>query len=259
MLLPRLIPCLLLRDKGLVKTVRFGDAKYIGDPLNAVRIFNEKNVDELVFMDIDATKAGREPNYELLSVIARECRMPLCYGGGVRTPDQVERLVGFGIEKIAIGSAAVEHPNLISDAARRVGAQSIVGVIDVKRTGVLRRREVVIRNATEGTATDPVTYARRLRDAGAGELLVQSVDRDGTGTGYDLDLVDSVRAAVDIPITALGGVGELGHLAELVERFGSIGAGAGSFFVLRGKYRAVLITYPSRDEREALARAANRS
>jgi cyclase len=258
MLLPRLIPCLLLRGGGLVKTTKFGEPKYIGDPLNAVRIFNEKQVDELVFLDIDATKAGREPNYELLSVIARECRMPLCYGGGVRKADQVERLVGLGIEKVAMGAAAFEEPQLISDAAKRVGSQSIVGVIDTKRTGLLRRQEVMVRNASVATAIDPVAYARRLRDAGAGELLVQSVDRDGTGSGYDLDLVEAVRAAVDIPITALGGVGELDHVTALVARFGSIGAGVGSFFVLRGKYRAVLITYPSRAEREALARATSR-
>lgn len=257
MLLPRLIPCLLLRGQGLVKTTRFADPKYIGDPLNAVRIFNEKEVDELLFLDIEATSAGREPNYELLSVLARECRMPLCYGGGIRSPEVVERLIGLGIEKVAIGSAVVERPNLIEEAAKRVGSQSIVGVVDVKRSRILRRQEVVFRSATRSTAMHPATYARQLRDAGVGELLVQSVDNDGVGAGYDLELVDSVRSAVDIPVTALGGVGDFEHFAALVRRFGSIGAGAGSFFVLRGKYRAVLISYPSRDERKALAHASN--
>jgi cyclase len=252
MLRPRLIPCLLVHKGGLVKTVKFGEPKYVGDPINAVRIFNEKEVDELVVLDIDATTKGIEPDYQMISHLATECRMPLCYGGGVRTVTQIEKIVSLGVEKVAISSAAVESPSLISDAASRVGSQSIVVVIDVKRSGLLRRYEVVTRNGSCRTGLHPVEFARSIAELGAGEIVVNSVDRDGEMKGYDLELVESIRQAVNLPLTVLGGAGNLGDVKDLFEKYGIVGAAAGSLFVFKGKYRAVLINYPNRFEKSAL-------
>ncbi len=252
MLRPRLIPCLLVHNGGLVKTVHFGDPKYVGDPINAVRIFNEKEVDELTVLDIDATVKGAEPDYQLISHLASECRMPLCYGGGVRTVAQIERIISLGVEKVAISAAAVENPSLIADAAARVGSQSVVVVIDVKKTGMLRRQEVVTHNGSRRTGLQPVEFAKRVTELGAGEIVINSVDRDGEMKGYDLDLVDQIRRAVHLPLTVLGGAGSLDDIKILIDRYGIIGAAAGSLFVFKGKYRAVLINYPNRAEKESL-------
>jgi cyclase len=252
MLRPRLIPCLLVHNGGLVKTVSFENPKYVGDPINAVRIYNEKEVDELVVLDIDATVKGAEPDYQLISHLASECRMPLCYGGGVRTVAQIEKIISLGVEKVAVSSAAVENPALISDAASRVGSQSVVVVIDVKKTGLLRRQEVVTHNGSRRTGLNPVAFARQMAELGAGEIVINSVDRDGEMKGYDLDLIEQVRQAVHLPLTVLGGAGSLHDLRELINRYGIIGAAAGSLFVFKGKYRAVLINYPNRAEKEAL-------
>lgn len=252
MLRPRLIPCLLIHNGGLVKTVGFGHPKYVGDPLNAVRIFNEKEVDELIVLDIDATVKGAEPNYQLISYLASECRMPLCYGGGVKTVSQIEEIIGLGVEKVAISSAAVENSAIISDAAVRVGSQSVVVVIDVKKMGLLRRREVVTHNGSRRTGLDPVDFAKKIAGLGAGEIVINSVDSDGAMNGYDLDLIDQVRQAVHLPLTVLGGAGSLDDIKELIGRYGTIGAAAGSLFVFKGKYRAVLINYPDRTEKEVL-------
>jgi cyclase len=257
MLRPRIIPCLLIHNGGLVKTTQFGDPKYVGDPLNAVRIFNEKEVDELMVVDIDASRIGRCPDEALVSQLAAECRMPLCYGGGVKTVEQIERLIGLGVEKVAVSSAAVEDPELIRRAASRVGSQSVVAVIDVKAMGLMRRPEVVIINATKRTGLDPVSFASQLVELGAGEIILNSVDRDGRMQGYDLKLVDQIKRAISVPMTVLGGAGSLDDLRQLVTRFPVIGAAAGSLFVFKGKYRAVLINYPAREELEALARAAS--
>lgn len=254
MLRPRLIPCLLVHNGGLVKTVNFGSPKYVGDPINAVRIYNEKEVDELVVVDIDATVKSVEPNYQMISHLASECRMPLCYGGGVRTVAQIEKIISLGVEKVAVSSAAVDNPSLISDAASRVGSQSVVVVIDVKKTGLLRRYEVVTRNGTRRTGFNPVEFAHRMAELGAGEIVVNSVDRDGEMKGYDLDLVELIRQAVNLPLTVLGGAGSLVDIKELINRFGIVGAAAGSLFVFKGKYRAVLINYPNRAEKEDLLR-----
>ena len=252
MLRPRLIPCLLVHNGGLVKTVNFGNPKYVGDPINAVRIYNEKEVDELVVLDIDATANGAEPDYQLISHLASECRMPLCYGGGVRTVVQIEKIISLGVEKVAVSSAVVENPKLISDAATRVGSQSVVVVIDVKKTSLLRRQEVVTHNGSRRTGLNPVEFARQMAELGAGEIVINSVDRDGEMKGYDLDLVEQVRQAVRLPLTVLGGAGSLDDLRELIRRYGIIGAAAGSLFVFKGRYRAVLINYPNRAEKEAL-------
>lgn len=251
MLRPRLIPCLLVHKGGLVKTVEFGEPKYVGDPINAVRIFNEKEVDELVVVDIDATRQGREPDYKLISSLATECRMPLCYGGGVNKVEQVEKIIALGVEKVALSAAAVARPQLVSEAAERVGSQSIVVVLDARQAGA-GRYEVVTHNATKRTGLDVAETARRMQALGAGEIVVNSVDRDGLMQGYDRDLIAAVRDSVTLPMTALGGAGSLADFEGLFAEHGIIGAAAGSFFVFKGKYRAVLISYPNRTEKEDL-------
>lgn len=256
MLRPRLIPCLLIHKGGLVKTVQFGSPKYVGDPLNAVRIFNEKEVDELMVIDIDASRNGVSPNEKLIAAIAAECRMPLCYGGGVKSAEMIDRLVSLGVEKVAVGSAAVENTTLITEAARRVGNQSVVVVIDVKSSGILRRQEVVTYNGTKRTNLDPVTFARQVQDLGAGEIVINSVDRDGKMQGYDLALAAKVRAATSIPLTVMGGAGTIDDVRTLIAQHPVIGAAAGSLFVFKGKFRAVLINYPDRAARDLLAAAS---
>jgi len=252
MLRPRIIPCLLVRKGGLYKTVGFGHSKYVGDPLNAVRIFNEKEVDELMVIDIDASRLGHEPNYKLIANLAQECRMPFCYGGGVKTVEQFDRIIGLGVEKVAVSSAAVNSPDLISTAASRVGSQSVVAVIDVKKTGIFRKYEVLMLNATQRTGLEPTVWAARLQQFGAGEIVLNSIDQDGEMNGYDFDLIDSVRNAISTPLTVLGGAGSLEDIRSLVNRYGIIGAAAGSLFVFKGKYRAVLINYPSGEEKDGI-------
>lgn len=256
MLRPRIIPCLLVKNGGLVKTVQFGSAKYVGDPLNAVRIFNEKEVDEIAVVDIDATAKGREPDYTLVKNLAAECRMPLCYGGGIRNVQQVERIISLGVEKVALSAAAIERPLLLAEASERVGNQSLVLVMDIRKTGLFRRYEVFTHNGTRATGISPVEMARRAEALGVGEFVVNSIDRDGTAKGYDLDLIREVREAVGVPITALGGCGSSNHIAQLFKECGIIGAGAGSFFVFKGKYRAVLISYPNPEEKSAILKAS---
>ncbi len=252
MLRPRIIPCLLVKNGGLVKTVRFGSPKYVGDPINAVRIFNEKEVDELFVVDIDATAYNREPDYGLIKNLAAECRMPLCYGGGVKTVEQIQHIVSLGVEKVAISSAAIHDPNLLFDAAERVGSQSMVVVMDVKKSSVDGRYELYTHNGSTATGLDPVEFARRIERLGAGEVVVNAIDRDGVMKGYDLGLATQVRDAVSVPLTVLGGAGSLEDIAGLIRSFGIIGAAAGSLFVFKGVYRAVLINYPSRSEKDAL-------
>ena len=252
MLRPRLIPCLLVHNGGLVKTVNFTDPKYVGDPINAVRIYNEKEVDELFVIDIDATVKGTEPDFQLISHLASECRMPLCYGGGVHTVEQIEKIISLGVEKVAVSSAAVENPSLISEFAARVGSQSVVVVIDIKKTGITRRYEVVTHNGSRRTGLKPMDFARNMANLGAGEIVINSVDLDGSMKGYDLDLVEHIRQSISLPLTVLGGAGSLDDVKELIDHYGIIGAAAGSMFVFKGKYRAVLINYPNSTEKENL-------
>jgi len=252
MLRPRIIPCLLVHNGGLVKTIGFGEPKYVGDPLNAVRIFNEKEVDELMILDIDASRFGREPDYKLIANLALECRMPLSYGGGVNTVEQFDRIIGLGVEKVAVSSAAVNDPDLISRASARVGSQSVVAIIDVKKAGIFRKNEVVTLNAIKRTGLEPAAWAEKLQQLGAGEIVINSVDRDGAMNGYDFDLIDSIRKSISTPLTVLGGAGSLDDIRNLISRYGIIGAAAGSLFVFKGKYRAVLINYPSNEEKKRL-------
>ena len=260
MLRPRIIPCLLIHQGGLVKTQMFKDPKYVGDPINAVRIFNEKEADELMVLDIDATVNAVEPNFELIAKLAAECRMPLCYGGGVTTAAQASRIVDMGVEKVAVSAAAVANPSLLTDIAAAVGRQSVVAVLDVrKRAGLLSSEYAVCtHNGRHLHETNLVALATQLQDAGAGEIVFNSVDRDGTMQGYDLALAARVKAALKVPVTFLGGAGTLEHLADLVGELGVVGAAAGSLFVFKGKYRAVLINYPTPAQKNALCRNASK-
>jgi cyclase len=249
MIQPRLIPCLLIHKKGLVKTQQFSDPKYVGDPLNAVRIFNEKEVDELIVLDIDASRAGTEPDYKQIQKLASECRMPLCYGGGVSTADQIERIVGLGVEKVAMSSAPLMNPEIVKEAARRVGSQSVVIVLDVKKGFLGRGYNIFIHNGSKKISGNFLQYIDTFDQNGAGEIVVNSIDCDGKMSGYDVELIRTVCGQTSLPVTALGGAASLEDIHQLYKRFGNIGAGVGSLFVFKGKYRAVLINYPNQDER----------
>jgi cyclase len=255
MLRPRIIPCLLVRKQGLVKTLRFDAGKYVGDPINAVRIFNEKEVDELMVLDIDATTEGRAPDYKMIENLAAECRMPLSYGGGVKSVDQAKRIVGLGVEKVALSSAAVENPSILAEIASTVGTQSVVAVLDAKSKAG-GGYEVLTLNGSRRTGKNPAEVASECERYGAGEIVVNSIDRDGEMGGYDLTLARLVRAATTVPLTVLGGAGTLKHVAELIAALGVVGAAAGSLFVFKGKYRAVLINYPNADEKDELVASA---
>lgn len=248
MLHPRVIPVLLVHDKGLVKSVKFKDHKYVGDPLNAVRIFNEKEVDELVVLDIDATVDGDIPNFKMINDLASECRMPLCYGGGICTAEQAKHILELGVEKVAFGALFFEQPEVISDLAQQVGRQSVVVVLDVKKR-MFSGYECVIRNGKKRTKIDPIEAAVKAEELGAGEIIINSVDRDGCMNGYDLDLVAKIRKNISVPVTVLGGAGSSSDIRSLIQQEGIIGAAAGSFFVFKGKYRAVLISYPTSKEK----------
>lgn len=259
MLRPRIIPCLLVKNGGLVKTVNFASSKYVGDPINAVRIFNEKEVDELVVVDIDATALGREPDYVMIKNLAAECRMPLCYGGGVKTVEQIQQIISLGVEKVALSSAVVQNPSLVTEAAERVGSQSIVVVMDVKKIGAGRGYELHTHSGSKATGLRPEVFARQMEDLGAGEIVINSIDRDGVMKGYDLDLVALVREATTLPLSVLGGAGSLKDIAALIQSFGIIGAAAGSLFVFKGVYRAVLINYPKRADKDLLIAQARQT
>lgn len=255
MLRPRITPCLLIRNAGLVKTVQFGNAKYVGDPINAVKIFNEKEADELIVLDIDATSRGADPNFRLISQFAVECRMPICYGGGIKTAEQARRIIGLGVEKIAISSAAMENPRLISEIAQEIGSQSVVVVFDVSRRSDGTGYEVKTHSAQKKTGKLAPQAVREAESLGAGEVVVNSIDNDGLMKGYDLTLAKSVREATRLPMTVLGGAGSLADIGRLIRECGVVGAAAGSLFVFKGAYRAVLINYPSSPQKDELFRS----
>jgi cyclase len=249
---PRVIPALLLKGQGLVKTVKFKDPRYLGDPINIVRIFNDKEVDELIFLDITATNEARRPPFELLGKITSECFMPLGYGGGIHSMDDIKTLLGLGIEKVIMNTQAVENPAFITEVAEYAGSQAVVVSMDVKK-GFLGKYEVVTHSGKVGTGLDPIQHALEMEKRGAGELFVNSIERDGTMQGYDLDLIRRVADAVQVPVIACGGAGNTRHLAEAIRQGGASAAAAGSMFVFQGPLRGVLISYPSQEElRQAL-------
>lgn len=249
MLASRVIPCLLLMDGGLYKTVKFRDPRYLGDPLNAVRLFNEKLADELVIFDISKNRHGRGPDFSLLGKLASESRMPLCYGGGISSLQDIERLVSLGIEKVSLSSVAISNPKIIEQAISVFGSQSIVVTIDVKRKGWLRTYEVSAANASVDTGLCPVDFASRLEQLGVGELIINNVDMDGLMAGYDFTLVRNIYEQANIPLAVVGGAGSLDDVSRLVDEFPFIGACAGSLFVYKGKHKAVLINYPSPEQK----------
>lgn len=242
MLRSRVIPCLLVHNKGLVKTVKFKSPKYVGDPINAVKIFNEKEVDELIVLDIDATVNGVEPNYQMIEYLANESRMPLCYGGGVKTPEQAQKIIKLGVEKVALSSEAIANPKLLIDIANIIGRQSVVVVLDVKKT-LLGSYEIYSHNGKKKVKKNLFEFIAELENIGIGELVINSIDNDGVMKGYDLALIKKVRGCVNLPLTVLGGGGSVDDILNLINEYKIIGASAGSLFVFKGVYKAVLISY----------------
>ena len=242
----RVMPCLLLRNSKLVKTVRFKNPDYIGDPVNAVKIYNDKEVDELIFLDITATIDGKPPNFKTIGEIASECFMPMTYGGGIRNTEDMRRIYGLGVEKIAINSFAVENPSIINQASEVFGNQSVLVAIDVKRN-LTGGYEVYTRSGGKGVRMDPVEWAKKVESLGAGEILLTSIDRDGTYEGYDTELIRRVARAVSVPIIACGGAGKVEDFGKAVEA-GASACAAGSIVVYQGKGKGVLINFPSLKE-----------
>jgi cyclase len=242
MLKHRVIPALLLRDNGLVKTVKFKDPKYVGDPVNAIRIFNEKEVDELMLIDIYASRKNREPNYIMIEHVAGECFMPLAYGGGIRTLEQAQRIFALGVEKICLQTSSLDNPRLITEVADQYGSQSVVVSIDVKRNWFGRPQ---VYSSAKEKALDGnwVDVLQSIVNAGAGEVLLNAVDKDGTMSGPDLQLISEASASISVPLIALGGISSLGDIKNALDA-GASAVAAGSFFVFHGPHRAVLITYP---------------
>jgi cyclase len=252
----RVIPCLLLSGEGLVKTIRFSEPTYVGDPINAVKIFNEREVDELAILDITAGRERREPPFEHLRAIAGECFMPLSYGGGIQTIEHARRLFSIGIEKVVINTAAVENPSLLTAVADEYGSQAVIASIDVKKDWLGRSR-VFTRAGTRNTGLSPQGHAEAVVKHGAGEILLTSIDRDGTMSGYDVEMIRELSAAVPVPLVACGGAGTMAHLGEAINA-GASAVAAGSLFVFTGSRRAVLINYPSSaDLKAALPKGAS--
>ncbi|HEY4942138.1 MAG TPA: AglZ/HisF2 family acetamidino modification protein [Rhizomicrobium sp.] len=253
MLRTRVIPALLLRNESLVKTRRFGAFTYVGDPCNTVRIFNELEVDELIFLDITATRERRPPNLKVLADIANECFMPLGYGGGIRSLDQAKSVFDIGFEKVAINTYAAEDPKIIAQVAEVYGSQAVIGSIDVK-ADIWGRKRVYVASGRRQTGLDPVAWARQLEAMGAGEILLTSIDREGTWNGFDLDLVKSVTSAVSIPVIAQGGAGNVEHIEDVVKRGGASAVAVGSMVVFQKKGMGVLVNFPDQRDLEARLR-----
>ncbi|TLD40944.1 MAG: Imidazole glycerol phosphate synthase cyclase subunit [Candidatus Jettenia ecosi] len=244
MLKTRVIPCLLLKNRGLIKTIKFKDPKYVGDPINAVRIFNEKEVDELIFLDTTATLENRKPNFQFISEIASECFMPFGYGGGIRDVNDIKEIFNLGVEKIIINSYAVENPDFIRKASELYGSQSIVVSIDVKKN-FFGKYEIYTQSGKKPTKLDPVEFAVKMQEFGAGEIFLNSIDRDGTLQGYDIELIKKVSESLSISVIASGGAGKIEDFVDAAKKGGASAVAAGSMFIFHGKYRAVLINYPS--------------
>jgi imidazole glycerol-phosphate synthase subunit HisF len=242
----RVIPTLLLHKGGLYKSVKFKDLKYVGDPINAVKIFNEKEVDEIVILDISATAEKRPPNIQQIKELAGEAFMPLGYGGGITKLQEITDLIKAGVEKIVLNTAAFTNPKLISDGAKYTGSQSIVVSVDAKKN-MWGRYKVYVQNGTKNTNLDPVDYARQMEGAGAGELLLNAIDKDGTFEGYDVELLEKVCSNVNIPVVAIGGAATISDFADAVQH-GASAVSAGSMFVFQRPHRAVLISYPTQRE-----------
>ncbi len=245
MMKTRVIPVLLLQNQGLVKTVQFKNPQYIGDPINTIRIFNEKEVDELMFLDISATPADREPNYQMIEDIAGEAFMPVAYGGGIKTAEQAARIFGLGIEKVVINTAAFDHPEIIAEIAGNYGRQAVVACLDCRKN-LFGRYELSTHSAQSKRKVKIEDHLEKLSVSGIGEVIVNCIDRDGTQKGYDVDLLRAVSSKVSVPVVACGGASSVEDFVRAVEDGGASAVGAGSMFVFKGKLRGVLINYPER-------------
>ncbi len=245
MLLSRIIPCLLLQQNGLVKTTKFKNSKYVGDPINAVKIFNEKKVDELIILDIDSTQKNKEPNYKLIKSIAEESRMPLSYGGGIKNADQAKKIFSLGLEKIIINSEFFNNYKIVDDIANLSGSQSISVCVDIKKN-IFSKYNIYIDRGKKKVKMSLNNFFDIINNLQIGEIVINSIDNDGVMNGYDLNLFNTFRTQTSLPITMLGGAGHVNDLKKLIKASGGVvGAAAGSLFVFKGKYRAVLINYPS--------------
>lgn len=247
----RVIPCLQLIDGSLVKTVKFRNHSYIGDPVNTVRIFNELEVDELCFLDIRASANGVEPDFSLLQQIAEECFMPLSYGGGIKTFETAQKMLSIGFEKLVINTQSFRQPQLVSKLAVHFGSQAIVGSIDVKKN-MWGKYQVYINDGTEKVDVDPVDWARQLVEYGVGELLVTSIDKEGTWNGYDVDIIQKISTAVSVPVIANGGAGNMQHIKQAISIGKASAVCLGSMVVYQKQGLGVLINFP---DKQALARA----
>lgn len=252
MLLPRIIPCLLLTKIDLVKTINFKNPNYIGDPINAVKIFNEKKADELFLLEIDASTKKYEPNFELIKKIARESRMPICYGGGIKNVEQAKKIFNFGIEKIALSSIIFQNMNIVSEISNYSGSNSTVVVLDIKK--VENEYSIFIHNGKEKLDLDIASLIKELHNLGMGEIVINSIDKDGTMQGFDYDLIDSLIDLIKVPITILGGAGSFQDIKNAVDKYGSIGISCGSLFVYKGPRKAVLLNYPKKEDKLKLIR-----
>jgi len=251
MLRTRVIPCLQLIDHSLVKTVKFGSYGYIGDPINTVRIFNELEVDELLFLDIRATVQNRGPNLNILEEIASECFMPLSFGGGLRDFNLVKRIFSIGFEKVILNSFAIENPEFVSKVAEHFGNQAVIGSIDIKKT-LFGKYQVYSKDGTEKTKLDPVEWAQKLEDLGVGELLITSMDRDGTWEGFDIEITKRISETISIPLIANGGAGSMKHIGEVVKKGGADAISLGSMVVYQKKGMGVMVNFPDKQEIKAV-------
>ena len=242
MLQPRITPCLLVQNGGLVKTTKFKNPKYVGDPLNAVRIFNEKKVDEIIVLDIDVSKNNEKPKLKLIENLAEECQMPLCYGGGIKSLDDAQKIFSLGVEKISISSAIFSDSKLISNIAKSVGSQSVVVTLDIKKN-IFGQYSVFTLNGKKKMKDNLFDLINIVQSEGAGEIVINNIDLDGTMSGYDLELLDKIKEKISVPLTMLGGAGKPEHFKDVLNIMPIIGMSAGSFFVFKGKYKAVLISY----------------
>lgn len=247
----RVIPVLLYKGSGLYKSLKFKNNVYIGDPINAVKIFNDKLVDELIFLDINAYNNLNGPDLEIISEIASECFMPVCYGGGITKIDQIRTILRLGIEKVSLNRIAVIAPSLVSEAAKEFGSSTIVVSMDVKKS-LWGKYEIYTENGKKNSKLEAVEFAEKMEGMGAGELLINCIDKDGTMTGYDLDIISKITEKVNIPVVACGGAGQLSDFSKVVKIAGASAVAAGSMFVFHGKHKAVLINYPSQYELKKL-------
>ena len=250
MLKSRIIPCLLVQDGGLVKTVKFKNPKYVGDPINAVRIFNEKEADELIVLDIDASVKNAEPDYKMIENLAKECRMPLCYGGGIKTLAHAEKIIALGVEKVALSSVVMDRPSLLVEIANKVGQQSVVVVLDVKKKTFSSDYNVWILNGICNTKKNVIDVIRQVQNLGVGEIILNFIDFDGTEAGYPIKVIQQLKSGIGVPLTVMGGAKSLEDMGSAVRQCGLVGVAASSLFVFKGKYRAVLISYPEKKQKE---------